>query len=553
VSFNHPYAVAFGSDNAVWFSAVNDGSRNSTIVRFSTGAAVGAMRPFVLPGDPASIAVGRDNALWVAGGTGRITRVTSNGAVRSQDGFAFSPTVMANGVGSDHAAWGADPTLDTAPGYDAAGTKLAVNTHHGTPTGIKSLVIGPDSAAWFAVDGAIQRYNHKAGSTTSYASAQILTPLSLTIGPDKAMWFVNQAGNSVGRITTSGSLKFFTNSLVKSPTAIVAGADGALWFTSAANNRIGRLTTAGVFKFYTTSAVLQPQQIAAGPDGALWFTMGQSSRVGRITTAGSITSYVIPFLAGAPIRGRGIAAGPDGAVWVTTQDPSVLLRVNTVHDITAPVTKSVLAAPAVKRLIVGAQIPTKVSWTATDSGHSGLGIYELQVQRDGKAWTWVSRTLPSTSTVVSASAGHSYRFRVRAVDKAGNVGPFAYSVTSKASIAQETSSSAKYSSGWHASSQSVFIGGASKYTTTNGAWMTYRFTGRAVAWVTTMGPTHGKVKVYVDGVYISTVDTYQATTANKVIAFTRTWTSSRAHTLKLVAVSTASRPRIDVDAFVVVR
>ena len=553
-SFNNPVAVAFGSDNAIWFSAVNTGAGNSTIVRFSTGATVGSMRPFVVPGDPNAIVRGRDNALWVAGGTGRMTRVTTNGAVRSQDGFAFTPTSMANGTGSDHAAWGADPALDTAPGYDAAGTKVAVNTHNGTPTGIESLVIGPDGAAWFATEGAILRYNHIAGSTTPYASASIKSPISMTVGSDKALWFVNQAGNSIGRITMTGSLKFYTNALVSSPTAIAAGPDGALWFTSAGNNRIGRITTAGAFTFYTSSAVLQPQQITAGPDGALWFTMAGAARVGRVTTAGVISTSTIPFLPGTSIRGRGIAAGTDGALWVTTQSPALLLRVNANHDTVAPVTKVPTAAPVLKGALSGPRIPVRVSWSATDTGLSGIGTYEALVQQDGKAWTWVSRTLTSTSTVATLVSGHSYRFRVRAIDKAGNVGAFAYGPTFKTSISQDTSTAVKYSASWHKKAASTaFSGGTAAYTTKNAAWASIRFSGRSVTWVTSFGPTRGKVKVYVDGKYVTTVDTYAASAASQVLAYTRSWSSVGTHTLKLVAVTTASRPRVDVDAFVLFR
>jgi virginiamycin B lyase len=553
-AFSNPVAVAFGGDNAIWFSAVNNGTKDSTIVRFSTGATVGAMRPFVVPGDPNAIVRGRDNALWVAGGTGRMTRVTTNGAVRSQDGFAFTPTSMANGTGSDHAAWGADPALDTAPGYDAAGTKVAVNTHHGTPTGIESLAIGPDAAAWFATEGAILRYNHIAGTTTPYASTSIKSPISMTVGSDKALWFVNQAGNSIGRITMAGVLKFYTNSQVNSPTAIVAGPDGALWFTSAGNNRIGRITTAGAFTFYTSSAALQPQQIAAGPDGALWFTLAGAARIGRITTAGTITTYAIPFLAGTSIRGRGIVAGTDGALWVTTQSPAVLLRVNAIHDTIAPVAKAPTAALVLKGVLTGSRIPVRVSWSATDTGLSGIGTYEVLVQTDGKAWSWVSRGLTSTSSVVSLVSGHSYRFRVRAIDKAGNVSAFAYGVTLKTAMTQDSSSAVKYSSGWHKKvASTAFSGGTTAYTTKNAASASIRFSGRAIAWVTSFGPTHGKVKIYVDGTYVKTVDTYAVGAANQVLAYTRTWSTVGTHTLKLVAVTTASRPRVDVDAFALLR
>ena len=127
-------------------------------------------------------------------------------------------------------------------------------------------------------------------------------------------------------------------------------------------------------------------------------------------------------------------------------------------------------------------------------------------------------------------------------------------MTFKTAITQDTSTSVKYSSGWHKKSASaVFSGGTAAFTSRSGSWTSLRFSGRAIAWVTALGPTHGKVKVYVDGVYVKTVDTYAATSSYRVLAYTRTWSATGTHTLKLVAVVTASRPRVDLDAFAILR
>ena len=127
-------------------------------------------------------------------------------------------------------------------------------------------------------------------------------------------------------------------------------------------------------------------------------------------------------------------------------------------------------------------------------------------------------------------------------------------MTFKTASTQDTSTAVKYSSGWHKKAAStVFSGGTAAYTTTNGASASFRFSGRAIGWVTALGPTHGKVKVYVDGVYVKTVDAYAATSSYRVLAYTRTWSAVGTHTLRLVAVTTASRPRVDLDAFAILR
>jgi virginiamycin B lyase len=549
-TYNNPYAVTFGTDNAIWFSAVNNGTADSRIVRFTTGAAIGATRPFVVPGTPTIIVKGADSALWFAGGTGRISRMTATGAFRSVDGLEYTPAALANGKGSDHAVWGADATLDHAPGYDAVGAGLSANNHPNTPIGAQSLIIGPDGHEWFAVEGAIKRFDHGTGTTTTFADARIKSPVAITAGPDGALWFVNKTGNSIGRITMAGALKFYTNTLVKSPTSIVKGADGALWFTSSANQRIGRLTTAGAFKFYTSSAVLTPTQIAAGPDSALWFTLGASNRIGRITTAGVISTYAMPFHAALGIRGRSLVAGTDGAMWVATGHPGVILRINATHDTVAPVSSAPKAAPAPSTAWEGSVPVTSVTVAATDAGRSGIDHYELQIQTDGKAWTWVNSNLRTTAVKLSLANSHTYRFRARAVDKAGNVGAFATGPVYKQFLSQETSKAAVYSTGWAVDSSPADSGGAAKYASAAGKAVTFSFVGRAFAWVSTTGPTRGQAKVYVDGVLVKTVDLSAVSETARVQVYTRTWTTSAAHKVKLVVVGTVGHPRVDVDAFV---
>jgi hypothetical protein len=80
---------------------------------------------------------------------------------------------------------------------------------------------------------------------------------------------------------------------IDEPRGITAGPDGALWFTNAGSNSIGRITTSGTVTSYTSTTIRSPAGITAGPDGALWFTNGYSNSVGRITT--SVTPAISGF------------------------------------------------------------------------------------------------------------------------------------------------------------------------------------------------------------------------------------------------------------------
>ena len=50
-------------------------------------------------------------------------------------------------------------------------------------------------------------------------------------------------GNSIGRITTGGTVTNYTGTGISNPWGITSGPDGALWFTNYGNNTIGRITT----------------------------------------------------------------------------------------------------------------------------------------------------------------------------------------------------------------------------------------------------------------------------------------------------------------------
>jgi hypothetical protein len=62
-----------------------------------------------------------------------------------------------------------------------------------------------------------------------------------------------------------------------------------------------------------------------------------------------------------------------------------------------------------------------VGWTGTDVG-SGVKKYDVQFRRDGGGWTWWIDGTSRTSGTFYGMQGERYDFRVRAHDRAGNVG-----------------------------------------------------------------------------------------------------------------------------------
>ncbi len=59
--------------------------------------------------------------------------------------------------------------------------------------------------------------------------------------------------------------------------------------------------------------------------------------------------------------------------------------------------------------------------------------------------------------------------------------------------------------------------------------------------------------MYVDGTYVQTVDLYSSSTLSRQVVFSKSWATSGSHTLEVRVLGTSGRPRVDVDAFVVLQ
>jgi PKD repeat protein len=239
------------------------------------------------------------------------------------------------------------------------------------------------------------------------------------------------------------------------------------------------------------------------------------------------------------------------------------------HAITATASRSLTAwfsggdtvAPVMTLLRVGGLagasvsglIPTRVRWAASDHGGTGISRYDVQISSDGGVhWTRVALSPVSRSSInVYLKRRVDYRFRVRARDKAGNVGAWVTTRVIHVSSAQESSGSMKYAGSWAAVPDADAMGGAVRRSSAR-ASMTYTFSGRAIAWVAPRGATRGQVRVYIDGVLKATID-LGASPGDRLEVFTRDFGRVGTHTLKIVNLATSGRPTVDHDAVIIWR
>ncbi len=200
----------------------------------------------------------------------------------------------------------------------------------------------------------------------------------------------------------------------------------------------------------------------------------------------------------------------------------------------------------------------RMRWTSSDGSGTGVQRHDVQASTDGGAWTAMPSYGSLTAQIYQLASGHTYRFRVRAWDWAGNVSAWAYGPSFAVSLAQETSTAWRWSAGW----TRVASGGASagyvELTGTRGAAGRLTFRGRSVGLYGPRASSLGLSAIYLDGVRVATVNQWSSVAAARETLYVRNGLSlSTTHVLEVRSLGTPGHEgggtRVAVDAASVVR
>ncbi len=283
---------------------------------------------------------------------------------------------------------------------------------------------------------------------------------------------------------------------------------------------------------------------------------GTSMATPHVTGVAALVASFVPSLAANPtaLRARLLASGKSMPATVGWTATGRIVDAFRALDANGPTAQPPNSASLVKNSILGStKVSARVGWPVATDGLTGINAYGVGLQVDGGAWqTYVTATTART-TERALKFGHSYMFRVRARDGALNWGAYANGPLLRPALYQETSAKLTFSKSWKSSKSSTASSGKTKYSAKKGATARFTFTGRAYALVAPKSSGRGKVKLYVDGVYTSTIDLHRSKGLARVLVATGSWATSGAHTVKLVVVGTKGHARVDVDAFVVLR
>jgi len=218
-------------------------------------------------------------------------------------------------------------------------------------------------------------------------------------------------------------------------------------------------------------------------------------------------------------------------------------------DKTPPVITKSPAPAFVKGHLGATTVPISISWAGTDT-ISGINHYNLMESVNGGAFSLVASPTAAHITE-NLKPGHSYKFEVRAVDNAGNASGFSAGSKFNLTAYQETSRAITYTTGWKRQAVTGAYGGSVDFATASGKKATFRFTGKQVAWVSTIASNRGSAAASLDGGAATTVNTHGTATHPAMVVFTATKTAG-SHSLVVKVLGTAGHARVDVDVFLVI-
>ncbi|MFF0203230.1 peptidoglycan recognition protein [Streptomyces sp. NPDC005017] len=251
------------------------------------------------------------------------------------------------------------------------------------------------------------------------------------------------------------------------------------------------------------------------------------------TTSGAGTAKAVTLGAG----GHTVAVR---AVHVSGKETTTT-ALNVVTDTTAPTFTTTPQLSLRTGTVNTTAVPVTLGWKAVDD----KALREVKLVTPAAA----AFSAAATSSGRTSNSGTASTWSMQANDYAGNSRTASAVYTPV--ILQETS--AVKSGTWTARSSTSYLGGKSYSSGTKNASLSWTFTGRSASWVVSRASGSGQVYVYVDGVKVSTVDLKSTSTLYRQAIWTKTWTASAQHTVKIVVVGTTGRPTITTDGLVYIK
>jgi len=306
--------------------------------------------------------------------------------------------------------------------------------------------------------------------------------------------------------------------------------------------RIGRVVLFGGFDNNAASAATANFQDTWTWTGAAWSLLSPTTKPTK-RDSGTMTYF--------PPSGTVVLfGGYDAVAWDANLDASE-------NDTWVLSFGTTMSAPSLSTA-TSANASFVVSWGAPGSVSSYVVQYARRVRTSTGTWTtsaWTAwKTVAGTvhSAAFAGAQGGTYLFHARAVYAGGAVSAYSPAVMTVVPY-DDRASSAVFSTGWTRATASGRFLGTYTYTTAASKTMTFKAEALVFTLIGDKCTTCGKLRVYVDNVLVATIDTYRSATAVRQALYTKAFSATKLHTLKIVTLGTAGRPKVMIDAVAVRR
>ena len=202
--------------------------------------------------------------------------------------------------------------------------------------------------------------------------------------------------------------------------------------------------------------------------------------------------------------------------------------------------------------IVAGAVPARITWEAATALPAGSLRYRVDMRQDAGRWHELGTT-DRTGLVTRLPVGPTIQLRVRATSGSAastswvNGDPFAVEwIEAEEAVSLPAGA-------WKPAAYPAYTKRSLLYAQQNGATITFRFNGSAVALRGPVGPTRGAASIRVDGGRATQIDEFASRFSPAITLFVAHWNTAGPHEISIQVLDTPGRPTVGIDAVAVLQ